>query len=81
MPEPTPAADDVSEASHDTADHLDGGDDADPDTPECELVALVDETPDGREYTIGPANASAADLVTTWLTVDEAAVYDRDDWR
>lgn len=45
------------------------------------LVTLVDDGPDGRRCTVCPATADAADLVTTWLTVDEAAVRDLADWR
>lgn len=68
---PEPAADDVSDAGNDPDSHA----------PEHALVALVDETTDGREYTICPAKATADDIVTRWLTVDETAILDRDDWR
>jgi len=37
--------------------------------------------PAAAEYTVYPAWVDAADIVTTWLTVDETVVCELDDWR
>jgi hypothetical protein len=79
VPTPTPGSE------PDTTDSADpqrvGRAEDEPPAHTTELVALLDDTPDGPQATVCPVEADATEIVTTWLTVDTDHLLDLDDWR
>ncbi|WP_435334739.1 DUF7511 domain-containing protein [Haloarchaeobius sp. TZWWS8] len=49
-------------------------------TEKQELETVVEPTPRGAEVTVYPSDVDEDELVTTWLTADENAVVDLEEW-
>lgn len=78
---PTPAPNPDAERSPTAPERAPDDAPRDPPSETDPLVALPDDTPHGREYTLCPASADAQTLITTWLTIDADHLHDLDDWR